>query len=574
MKRKLALLLSCLLLMALTACQSKPSSEIHWLAAKKAGGVEDYVKEQADSIDRDALVQEAQEGELSQQFKATALLCALEYRQDKPDNLTRFQFDYPATAELAAKFLNQVNADPDAFWASMDDAFSPYDCYVPILASAQEIDGATLSKLLDAPSDKAKFTAAVERWIEERPGCLASVGPALLDAGYFEGRDLSKLRSNFFSLSTNIPKIYVDTPEQAMEYVAFLRGSLIPALEEKNTAAPFTKISDLTNAGYFSDPVMVAIDGNGPTLQEPTEDGLPETIELEGKKVAALYRNPTAGDFDDPLPQLQLMGGFLLALPEGEAPATLAEADYYLVLTASFEKGDFYKSGGGYGSDTKVQQVNSRTKVDLYDAKTGAFLRHIGTVIEEAPDSVFASYDEVSLQYPVPVASDVLAFLYHNVNNPDAYTALVDHTPENGSVLEIGTPVIFANWEITYHSAKVIKKDFTGGMYIFSPHDGHQFVQGTFTITNKGLEKDSFMPMVYNTNEDPIVQVADSAKANLYDCVDLMTYSKCLNGTSLEVGESKDGELFFEVPSEVINSGEPLFIAVSLGNQIVYYPLS
>ena len=53
-----------------------------------------------------------------------------------------------------------------------------------------------------------------------------------------------------------------------------------------------------------------------------------------------------------------------------------------------------------------------------------------------------------------------------------------------------------------------------------------------------------------------------------------MTYGKCLNGTSLEVGESKEGELFFEVPSDVVDSGEPLFIAVSLGDQIVYYPLS
>ena len=82
------------------------------------------------------------------------------------------------------------------------------------------------------------------------------------------------------------------------------------------------------------------------------------------------------------------------------------------------------------------------------------------------------------------------------------------------------------------------------------------------------------MPMMYYVDQDPIVQVADSAKANLYDCVDLMTYGKCLNGTSLEVGESKEGELFFEVPSDVVDSGEPLFIAVSLGDQIVYYPLS
>ena len=56
-------------------------------------------------------------------------------------------------------------------------------------------------------------------------------------------------------------------------------------------------------------------------MQEPSDGGLPETIELEGKTVAAFYYNPGVGEFDDYLPSLQLMGGFLLALPEEEAPA-------------------------------------------------------------------------------------------------------------------------------------------------------------------------------------------------------------------------------------------------------------
>lgn len=102
----------------------------------------------------------------------------------------------------------------------------------------------------------------------------------------------------------------------------------------------------------------------------------------------------------------------------------------------------------------------------------------------------------------------------------------------------------------------------------------HQLVRGSFTITNRGLEKDTFLPMIYYIGEDPIVQVADSTKQNLYDCVDVITYNKCLNGTSLDVGESKEGELIFEVPDEVAKGSEPIYIAVSLGEQTVYYPLS
>ena len=138
MKRALSLMAACLLLFLLSACQGKTATETHWAAAKKAGSLEDYVKEQAENMDMEALKQEAQEGGLDQQFKATALLCALEYRQDLADTSTptvsRFRFGYPVGAEYATRFLSQVTTDSEAFWASMGDAFSPYDCYPPIFA--------------------------------------------------------------------------------------------------------------------------------------------------------------------------------------------------------------------------------------------------------------------------------------------------------------------------------------------------------------------------------------------------------------------------------------------------------
>lgn len=211
--------------------------------------------------------------------------------------------------------------------------------------------------------------------------------------------------------------------------------------------------------------------------------------------------------------------------------------------------------------------------MDLYDAASGTFLRHLGNLRETAPDSIFTSYDDTSKQYPVPVQSDVLAYMYHNINNPDAYIALVDKTPVNGSTVEPGQAVIFGGWEITYHSAQIVP-EFETGSWVYTAKDGHKFVMGKFTVTNRGLEKDTFLPMIYYVGQDPIVQVTDSSKENLYDCVDAMMHNACLNNTTLDVGESKDGDLIFEIPDSLAQSGEQLYIAVSLGKQIVYYPLS
>lgn len=575
MKRNLSLAAACLLLLLLSACQGKTVAETHWAAAKKAGGLEDYVKEQAENIDIEALKQEAQEGGMEQQFKATALLCALEYRQDRADastpSLSRFRFGYPVSSAYATRFLSQVNTDSEAFWASMGDAFSPYDCYPAIFAAAKELDGPTLANLLTGdPPGKTQFKEAADQWVEQNPGRIVTIGKDLMEAGYFDQWAISKWSSTFLHPTTNSYCIRQDTVEDAFGYVSYLRDVMLPPLVEKNGTASLVKPSEITGEDYFSSPVMVTVTNDSLTLQEPSDGGLPETIELEGKTVAAFYYNPGAGEFDDYLPSLQLMGGFLLALPEEEAPATPAEADYYLVLTAHFERGDFYK--GANGKDTGTQQVNSLTSVDLYDAATGAFLRHLGNLRELAPDTVYTSYDDTSLQYPVPAKSDVLLYMYHNINNPDAYISLVDNTPVNGSTVEPGQPVLFGGWEITYHTARIVS-EFEYGMYIFSADEGEQCVIADLTVTNRSLNSDTFLPMVYYPNEDPILYVTDSAKENRYDCVDVMLYSPCLNSRTVEPGDSKEGELVFQIPDTLAQSGEPLYIAVTMGSQVVYYPL-
>ena len=52
------------------------------------------------------------------------------------------------------------------------------------------------------------------------------------------------------------------------------------------------------------------------------------------------------------------------------------------------------------------------------------------------------------------------------------------------------------------------------------------------------------------------------------------SYSPCLNNRTVEPGNSKDGELVFQIPDYLAQSGEPLYIAVTMGSQVVYYPLN
>ena len=260
----------------------------------------------------------------------------------------------------------------------------------------------------------------------------------------------------------------------------------------------------------------------------------------------------------------------MLELADEECPKSPEEADYYLVLTPAYEYGDYYQDNAG--NETKIQQVYATTAIDLYDAKTGTLLRHLGDITEMPPSTIFKDLSEESAQYPDITSADVLTYIYHNVNTPDSYTSLLDNTVGLGSELSKDESVILGNWEITYHSSQTVK-EFDEGMFRYTAKDGCQFIRGEFTIKNVGTENDTFLPMVYYVDKDPIVQITDANRENFYNCVDAMSASRCLNGTSLEPGESKDGELIFEVADEAIQGEGPLYAAVSLGNKIVYYTL-
>lgn len=218
--------------------------------------------------------------------------------------------------------------------------------------------------------------------------------------------------------------------------------------------------------------------------------------------------------------------------------------------------------------DSKIQAVSSSTSIDLYEASSGKLLCHVGNILEDAPERIIAGYGDEHAQYPEVTGADVLSYIYHNLNTPDTYVALLDNLAGR-SQLEKEESIILGKWEITYHGGE-LTGGFTSGMFRYDPDEGNTFAKGSFTITNKSTEEEGFLPMIYRVGEDTIIELVDTSTGDTYDCVDLLSYGKCLNGSYLDPGETKEGEIFFQVPADVDTAN--LSFAVSLGNQVVYYP--
>lgn len=312
---------------------------------------------------------------------------------------------------------------------------------------------------------------------------------------------------------------------------------------------------------------MTVTVGKELTLKEG-EENLSETIETEGKKLIAFYRNPENAEFKDSPAPLRILGDFMLSLPKEEYPGSMAETDYFLVMTPDYQLGEYYKDKET-GNDTPIQEVSSRTSIDLYDAKTGALLRHLGNMIETASESIVYRLDDDSLRYPEPVSAGVLSYIYHNVNDPDKYTALLNHTAGTETVFQKDESVMLGNWEITYHSSNAVKS-FDEGRYRYTAKDDCQFVRAEFTVTNWGSNQETFLPM-FTYGRDLTVQITDAGGQNCYECSEALGDERCLNSTSLEPGESKEGEVIFEVPDEVVQGTEPYYVRLSMGKQSASY---
>ncbi|MCI8400861.1 MAG: DUF4352 domain-containing protein [Lachnospiraceae bacterium] len=572
------LALSLLCLAGMAGCQggSGTVADKVWKEARKEDSLEKYITEHTNEIDGEALWQEAEseDNPMADRFKATALLCAMEY-SDPQYGIREawkkgvFYADYPKTGELAGEFLKKVS-EGEAFWTALEEAFYPYDCFWPLLAAAEELDGATLQKLLEEVPQDSKYGSglreSIDRWVKANPGRFSEVGEALVSCGYYDDWVSSQWKETYLYQSTDPYKIRTDTLTDALAYISCVRDDIMPLAEGKY----YSEESEILGESFYKTELTVTV---AESLDlKPAGSDLPEFIETEGKKVVALYRNPQSEEFEGSPTPLRVLGDFMLQLPKEEYPSCAEEADYYLVLTSDMEYGGFYQTMGG--GESGIQEVYSFTSVDLYEAGTGRFLRHLGQLTETAPDTVMADYGEQSLRYPELTAADVLTYLYRHINEPDAFRGLVDQT-EGREEFAAGETVIFGSWEITYHSGEIVK-EFDETLFHFEAEDGYQYVRCYLTITNIGPKEETFLPLgsAYFGGRELSVQLVDMRRETGYDSVDLVTSFECMNGSYLEPAETKEGVLIFKLPQASARNPEELCLVFYLPGRVVYYPLT
>ncbi len=560
MKRKLVTMMLFMALFSLTACQSQNMStaDKYWKSARKADNLKAYVEKQADSFDIAVLKQEASSADstLSQQFHAISLLCELD-RQGGED-----------ATSYAEGFLAKVNTEGDEFWAALETSFSPYDCFYALLETTDQIDGNTLANLISGIPIDSEFEnglrIAVDNWVKAHPGKMLTYIDDLKAVGFFDEWKIDEWKSAYFYDSNNPYSIETDTTEDAIAYISYIRDSLLPELHEKDLNQSLQKVSEFIEDHYYSTNLAVTVNDTL-ELKEPDENNLPEAIELDGKKVLAFYHNPYTQEFEGSPTNLRVLGDFMLGLPKEEYPKSLDEADYYLVLTPSYK---YYETDKGVTDETKMI---STTSIDLYEAKTGAFLKNLGYLPEENfADKNAGSYG--SPAYPDLINADILYFIYHNANTPEEYASmLVNRYGKEEFKME--EPVTLGGWEITCHSCEIVDS-FIDGMYIYEPDAGYQFARLRLTVTNVSDKKNTFLPFMYYIGSDTLVQITDSSFENFYDTVNILNLDTCLADTSLESGESAEGELDIQLPKELVEGTNSLFIVISLGEQnAVFCPI-
>ncbi|MDE6675254.1 MAG: hypothetical protein K2K19_10670, partial [Acetatifactor sp.] len=146
MKSKLWIIVGCLVfcLMGCGEQQEQTYAESCWESINSRTNLNDYLEESAWQLDMEVLQSEAGDAEstLSQQFQATALLCAAESRKQTED--------YPISSPYADAFLGKVLTDEENFWKALEEVRS-FEVFFPLmLNAAKELDGELLVKLMES----------------------------------------------------------------------------------------------------------------------------------------------------------------------------------------------------------------------------------------------------------------------------------------------------------------------------------------------------------------------------------------------------------------------------------------
>lgn len=559
MKRKGLIVILGMMFFALSACQSQSTTatEACWSAAQEADDLEAYVKAEAANIDVAALQEEASAADstLLQQFQATVLLCEIDCQGGAN------------ASSYAESFLAKAIINEDQIWEVFDTTFNVDGCISALFEAAEQIDGRALAKLWGNMPDSVVYESelrlAIEHWVEAHPDKLPTYENDLKAVGYFDEWDADDWTSNYLYNSDDPYCLTIKMADDALVYINFLRGTMLPEWETEYGEQSFRTPSELGEDAYYVTNLAPTVTEKLHFKSDAGEEPLPETIDLEGKKVVAFYRNPYAREYEGSPTELRIIGDFMLGLPDEAYPTSLKNADYYLVLTPSYESGDSKKIDMKNASER--QEAYSGTSVDLYNAETRSFLRHLGTIKES---SLASAVNDISEYSKLPQA-DQLYFMYQNINTPDAYASMIT----DYSYFQAEEPVSIGGWEITYHDCEIVES-FEEGSFIYTASEvGCQIVRARFTITNVGSKQNTFLPIVYTIAEDPLVRLTDSSHENYYEVSDGLTLKSNLMSETLNPGVSMDGELFFQLPDEVAQGTEPVYIVISLGDEEMFCPL-
>lgn len=562
--RKKSWIIALCLILCLVGCGKKEQTyaESCWESISYSTKPDEYVAENAGKLDMEALQSEAgnEESPLSRQFMATVLLCAAECGKQADE--------YPISAPYADAFLKKVLNEEEDFWKALGEV-RYFESFFPLLLNAsKELDGEILVKLLEGiPEDsnyKYGLREELNKWIKQHPANVLIYGDELIAAGYFDGWTGDNWRTTFFG-----ENLRMDSVDDALKYAAYLKNAILPIAQTERD--PALRVATSKHTGHDCYQTTMTIDIRQELiLQEPGDGDLSEEIVTEGKKLIALYRNPHGDEFPDSPEPLRLIGDFMLNLPAQQYPASMEDADYYLVLTPAYEYGGYYKYDNG--EDSNIRMVFSTTSIDLYEAGTGRFLRHLGNVIEEPAQGIVSRGYDDKLRYPEEVKADVLYYIYSHVNDPDAYVALVDHIGGR-TEFERNETIMIGQWEITYR-ANEISDSFETNYSRYTAAEGNRFIKAEFTITNRGNEKESLFSISFDSGKDVNIYLFDYANDTVYECTNQNSaYPWGFGQGSLEPGESQTGDIVFEVRDEALKKKDYLFIVVNKGKQTLLCPL-
>ncbi len=142
---------------------------------------------------------------------------------------------------------------------------------------------------------------------------------------------------------------------------------------------------------------------------------------------------------------------------------------------------------------------------------------------------------------------------------------------EEGAPYALGNSADLKDWSINVTDVKIVDS-IAGSLGSFSPkEEGNTYVQVFVTVENTGKTADSFLPS-FCIGDDVNAKVLYSDGYE-FTASNLLGYTNDLHDSTINPLSSKTGEIVYEIPSEVVNSEEPLLLQFSSGNDTVAFNL-